>query len=165
MAETVALEGYRPGALAALVALHMDYYAPVWGLGLAFETELARDMGAFLPAFDADRDLFLAAYDPAGALIGSVTVDGRAADGEGARLRWFIVGEQARGTGLGRELIERAVSFLDRHEYRRTYLTTFAGLDAARRLYERHGFRLARDCGPDPWTGTRTVQRFERIVD
>jgi GNAT superfamily N-acetyltransferase len=160
MTDDIVFDGYRPGAIGATLALHMAYYGPEWGFGVAFETSLAREIGEFLSRFDATRDLYLAAYDPAGTLLGTITVDGRAADGEGARIRWFVVG--GRGRGLGKRLMERATRFLDDHGYARTYLTTFAGLDTARALYERHGFRLAAETGPDPWTGAQRTQRFER---
>ena len=42
------------------------------------------------------------------------------------------------------------------------WLTTFAGLDAARALYERHGFRLVSESDIDQWSGGVREQRFER---
>ena len=45
--------------------------------------------------------------------------------------------------------------------FRRCYLTTFAGLDAARGLYQRTGFRQTAEIEAENW-GTRvTEQRFE----
>jgi hypothetical protein len=44
----------------------------------------------------------------------------------------------------------------------RAWLTTFRGLDAARALYERHGFRLAAEEAADQWSGGVGVQRFVR---
>jgi hypothetical protein len=43
------------------------------------------------------------------------------------------------------------------------YLTTFRGLDAARSLYESHGFVLVAEDAADPWSGTVGLQRFERM--
>lgn len=59
MTDGITFEGYRPGALAAVIGLHMAYYAPQWGFGAAFEAKLASDMGPFLARFDPSRDLFL----------------------------------------------------------------------------------------------------------
>jgi hypothetical protein len=58
-----------------------------------------------------------------------------------------------------------AVSFCDYQAYRRIFLWTFAGLDAARHLYETFGFRLVSQQEGEQW-GTRvTEQRFERDRD
>jgi GNAT superfamily N-acetyltransferase len=158
---SLTFDGYRPGALAAVIRLHMAYYAREWGFGLPFETKLAEEMGAFLARYDPERDLFLCAYDGAGALVGAVTVDAEAAASEGAHLRWYIVADGARGTGLGRALLERAVSHCIERRYCRLYLTTFAGLDAARHLYESLGFRLIDERDQDQWQGGVREQHFE----
>ncbi len=159
----VVLGGYRPGALASVVALHMDYYALHWNFGRAFETKVAGELAAFLERFDPVRDLFLAAYDPTGVMLGAITIDAVHAAQDGAHLRWFVVTDKARGTGLGRGLLSRAVSFCDAQSYRSVYLTTFAGLDAARHLYESVGFVMTSQSEIDQWQGGVREQRFERL--
>jgi GNAT superfamily N-acetyltransferase len=158
----VTFDGYRPGALAAVLALHMDYYGPLWGFGRPFESKVAAEMGAFLARLDPAHDLFLTAWSDGGDLLGAITIDGIDADTAGAHLRWFVVGGRTRGRGLGRELMRRADAFCRERGYGRIYLTTFAGLDAARALYERFGFRLVEETVGDPWSGTVGLQRVER---
>lgn len=153
-------DGYRPGVIARLVGLHMAYYAPVWGFGLPFESKLAAETGAFFARFDADRDLFLAAWS-GDDLAGAVTIDGADATGAG-HLRWFIVADAWRGRGLGAELLARALATADARGCPRLHLTTFAGLDPARRLYERFGFALVAERADDAWSGGVGEQRFER---
>ncbi len=155
-------DGYRPGALAGVVRLHMAYYAVSWNFGCAFETKVAAELAEFLARHDETRDLFLCAYDRSGGLLGSITLDGGSAAHEGAHLRWFITSEAARGSGLGRQLLARAVAFSDEHNYPLIYLTTFAGLEAARHLYERVGFSKVRESTVDRWQGGVREQRFER---
>jgi GNAT superfamily N-acetyltransferase len=118
-------------------------------------------MGAFHARFDPERDFFLSAYDGAGALQGSVTVDAHEAAGEGAHLRWYIVSDAARGRGLGRALLERAADHCRTRGYGRVYLTTFAGLEPARHLYESLGFQLVAESDEDQWQGGVREQRFE----
>lgn len=163
MTERLHFDGYRPGTVSGIIGLHMDYYAEAWEFGALFESKLARELGAFLDRYDPDRDLFLNAYSPSGELAGSITVDGLEGYGTGAHLRWFIVGGAARGTGLGGRLMTRAMEFVDARDYKRTYLTTFQGLDAARALYDRHGFTLTQEEAADPWSGTVGLQRFDRV--
>jgi len=109
MTDRIALNGgYSPGVIAAVIALHMDYYAPVWGFGVRFETKLAREMAEFHERLDPARDLFLAARNSEGAVLGSITIDGALADTERAHLRWFIVDRHAMGSGIGKTLMSRA---------------------------------------------------------
>lgn len=161
MAVVQSIEGYRPGLIASVIALHMAYYAPRWGFGASFESKLAREMGEFHSRYDPHRDLFLTAADEDDEIIGSITVDGIAAASEGAHLRWFIVNESMAGRGIGGDLMGNCTRFLQEKGYWRAYLTTFRGLDAARSLYERHGFVLADEQPVDPWSGDVGLQRFE----
>lgn len=161
MSDPIVLGGYRPGVIAEMIGLHMAYYGPSWNFGLAFEAKLAREIGDFLARYDPKRDLFLTATE-AGRLIGTLTLDAAGADRDGVHLRWFVVAEAARGRGLGERLMAEAAAFLDERGHARAYLTTFRGLDAARALYERHGFRLVSEEASDPWSGTVGLQRFER---
>lgn len=154
-------EGYRPGLIAGVVGLHAEYYSRHWGFGLTFEAKVAAELAAFLQACDPQRDLVLAAWE-GDRLVGSIVIDRSVTGGGGAHLRWFIVGEEARGGGLGRVLMSRAMRFCEERGYDPVWLTTFSGLDAARRLYEAAGFRLAGESEEDQWRGGVREQRFER---
>lgn len=155
------LDGYRPGALAGIVALHMRYYAGAWTFGLAFEAKVASELAEFLQRMDGERDLLLVAYE-AGEPVASIVMDVSGGGEGGAHLRWFIVGDAMRGSGLGRDLLARALDHCDRLGCSRIWLTTFAGLDAARTLYERAGFALVAESEVDQWRGGVREQRFER---
>ena len=153
--------GYRPGVLGAMVGLHMAYYARHWGFGAGFEAKLAAESGAFLDRYDARRDLIASAWDGE-ACLGTIFVDGSGIDGPGAHLRWFIVGDRARGTGLGRALMARALEFVDDGPDRLAWLTTFRGLEAAAHLYAANGFVLTAERDEDQWQGGVIEQRWER---
>ena len=135
----IELSGYRPGALAGIVALHAAYYSRHWKFGLPFETKVASELAEFLTRMDSGRDLFLVAWQQ-GQVAGSIVIDESGGGAMGAHLRWFIVSDRARGTGTGKALIEKALRHCDARGFERVWLTTFAGLDAARALYERYGF-------------------------
>lgn len=157
----VSFEGYKPGALAGVLDLHIDYYARKWGFGLAFETKVAAELADFLTRFDPERDLFLTAWR-ADALVGSISIDVSGGGLAGAHLRWFIVSETMRGNGLGKQLMARAISHADSVAAGPVWLTTFAGLDAARALYEQFGFQLESESDSDQWQGGVREQVFER---
>ena len=65
---------------------------------------------------------------------------------------------------MGNILIQKAVDFCREAGFRRVYLWTFAGLDEARHLYEKHGFRLSEEHEGDQWGVTVTEQKFELIL-
>jgi GNAT superfamily N-acetyltransferase len=69
-----------------------------------------------------------------------------------------------QGRGLGADLHGRAIGFCDGRGYERIWLTTFAGLDVARSLYERHGFVLTEELEADQWGGDVIEQVFERLM-
>lgn len=159
-AELVA--GWRPGAIGDVVAAHAVYYAREWGFGPVFEAKVAREMAEFMGRYDAARDLMLTARAD-GAFLGSLVIDGSdpgLAPGQ-AHLRWFVMTDAARGRGLGGRLMGEAMAFLGRAGHGACYLTTFKGLDAARRLYERHGFRLTEEAEAETWGARVREQRFD----
>ena len=153
------LGGYQPGCLADIVGLHARYYARNWDFGLAFEAKVAAELAEFLNRMDQERDLFLVAYE-GGSVVGSIVVDVTGGGSQGAHLRWFIVA--AQGVGLGKTLLGRAMQFCDAQGCGSVWLTTFAGLDAARTLYARHGFALAGEAEVDQWKGGVREQVFVR---
>lgn len=161
MLESIEIGGYRPGAIGRIAELHAEYYHRHWGFGLFFEAKVATELAEFLCRFDKERDGFWTLLQ-GGRVEGAIAIDGMKAATEAAHLRWFIVSNKLRGKGWGRRLMAEAVSFCDRKGYRRIGLWTFAGLEAARRLYEASGFTLVSQAEGEQW-GSRVVeQRFER---
>jgi GNAT superfamily N-acetyltransferase len=63
---------------------------------------------------------------------------------------------------LGRRLLTEAVQFCDACGYPRVYLTTFAGLEAARHLYEQVGFCLEHEQEDTTWGHPLREQTFVR---
>jgi len=50
-----------------------------------------------------------------------------------------------------------AITFCQRKSFKRIYLTTFAGLDAARHLYEKFGFKLCHEEDGSQLTGKSSL--------
>ncbi len=157
--------GYLPGAIGRIVELHGTYYATHWGFGAFFEARMARELAEFVNRFNPLRDGLWTAV-VAGRIEGSIAIDGSRSDDGEAHLRWFILDAGRRGQGTGRSLLDEAVGFCRRSGHRRVTLWTFAGLDAARRLYELAGFRLAEERRGAQWGIEVTEQQFElRLTD
>jgi GNAT superfamily N-acetyltransferase len=155
--------GYYPGAVGKITEVHAVYYHEKWGFDISFETQEGKELSEFLMAFDENRDgLWVAKRN--GMFAGSVAIDGRTADMEGARLRWFIVVPVFQGMGIGKELIFRAVAFCKNRGYSKIHLWTFEGLDTARHLYENQGFRLAEERQINQWGRNINEQKFELVL-
>ena len=163
--DIIVAEGWRPGALGTIVALLAAYHSQHYGFGPVFEAKVAREFAEFLSRYDADHDrLFLALQGER--VVGGMAIDG--GDGtaatQGARLRWFILADECQGRGVGSRMMDEAMRFLSDQRFARCYLTTIAGLDAARTLYERRGFRLVEENAAASWGTPVTEQRFEWLA-
>jgi len=155
--------GYFPGAIGRIVELHGRYYAREWRFGRYFEAKVANELGELLARFDPAHDGFWIAAEGE-EIAGGIAIDGSAEPGA-ARLRFFIVDDVHRGAGLGERLMRAALDFCRRTGQLHVFLTTFAGLDAARKLYERHGFVLNEERPHRAWGVDMTEQRFDLHID
>ena len=150
--------GHTPGAIGRIAELHGIYYARHWNFGLFFEAKVAAELAAFLQRFDEARDGFWTAQTD-DRIEGGIALDASRAAEDGAHLRWFIVSDAVRGGGIGRDLLAQAMRWCRERRYPKVFLWTFAGLDAARHLYEAEGFRLVKQQSGEQW-GTRVEEQY-----
>lgn len=153
--------GYRPGVIGRAAEMHGRYYARTVGFGQFFESKVASGLAEFSGRLDRSSNQLWTAIE-AGNIVGTVAIDGEDLGGDCAHLRWFIVEDGRRGSGVGRRLLGEAVSFCDREGFAEIQLWTFKGLDAARRLYEAFGFELEEEYVGLQWGSEVTEQRFVR---
>ena len=153
-------KGYVSGAIGRIVELHGTYYHANWGFGAFLEAKVAGGFAEFMNRYDDKQDgLWTASVN--GHVQGSIAIDGVHAMQEGAHLRWFIISDVLRGQGAGNQLINTAIDFCRNKKYPRVYLWTFAGLYAARHLYEQAGFVLVEQHRGAQWGTEVEEQRFE----
>jgi DNA-binding MarR family transcriptional regulator/GNAT superfamily N-acetyltransferase len=153
--------GYQPGLIARITQMHALYYAREAGFGQRFEALVANGLAEFTNRLENPRNAIWAAMR-GGEIIGSVAIDGEDLAAGIAHLRWFIVGDTARGTGIGRSLISTALAFADEAGFAETHLWTFSGLSAARHLYEAFGFACVEERSGAQWGKEVMEQRFVR---
>ena len=129
------------------------------------------EFGADGPGFaihDAEVDAMHAAYRDSGRAYFVVESDGRVLGGGGVapldgeadvcELRKMYFMPELRGRGAGDALMRRCLEAARTLGYRRCYLETLTGMDAAQKLYARHGFaRIAAAMGA---TGHFSCDRF-----
>jgi putative acetyltransferase len=123
------------------------------------------EFGACGPGFaitDPEVDHLSRAYAQPGSAYFVLQRDGRVVGGGGlaplaggepgvCELRKMYFLPEARGSGHGRAMLDLCLETARRFGYRRCYLETLTGMDAAMRLYERAGFTQL--CAPLGATG------------
>jgi GNAT superfamily N-acetyltransferase len=155
--------GYIPGSIGRITELHATYYKQHWDFDLFFESKVAMELSEFLNRFNSVHDGFWLAMI-AEKIVGGVAIDGSEAKTSGARLRWFIVDSEYQGRGVGQRLLKEAIAFCTRANTRCVYLHSFAGLDAARHVYEKFGFMLREEKQDKTWGRVVTEQTFELLL-
>jgi GNAT superfamily N-acetyltransferase len=153
------LTGYFPGVLGKITELHAVYYHEHWGFDISFETQVGMELCEFMRRVRPESDGFWTALVN-GRFAGSIAIDGSQAHDEGARLRWFIVEPSLQGCGVGGTLIQTAIEFCRNARHKKVFLWTFKGLDSARYLYERQGFRLTEEHDVEQWGTNIREQKF-----
>lgn len=154
------------GAVAGLggwiAAEHGRTYA-AYGFGRDFESAVAQGVTDFLQRLAPPARQVFWARDETG-FVAALSLDGpddAVASGARLQIRWVIVAERARGRGLGRALLERAIVSARAAGASGLFLETFRGLDAARALYERAGFQLVSEAETRAYGPPVLGQRFE----
>jgi GNAT superfamily N-acetyltransferase len=145
----------EPGDLGMVVHLHGVIYAREYGLDTTFEPYVAKPLAEF--AMQGTGRLWIAEKN--GQVVGSVAmVD--AGDHVG-QLRWFLLTPEARGTGLGRRLLDVALDYSRERGFSHIFLWSFADLADALRLYERAGFKITEKKTGIVWGAERTEVRMD----
>lgn len=129
------------------------------------------EFGADGPGFaihDAEVTAMHAAYARPGCGYFVVELDGKVCGGGGiapldgevgvCELRKMYFLSELRGRGVGAALMQRCLHAARELGYHRCYLETLTGMDAAQKLYARHGF--APLCTPLGKTGHFGCNRF-----
>lgn len=144
-----------------ITEMHGSYYAREHHFGSFFERKVAAGLVDFSDRLDKPcNQIWLAMVNDR--VVGSVAIDGEDLGNNEAHLRWFILDDGCRGSGVGRKLIAEAMKFCDEQKFTSVQLWTFNKLKAARRLYESFGFELSKEWEGDQWGSTITEQQFTR---
>ncbi len=154
--------GYSPGLIARVTEMHALFYARTSGFGQRFESVVAGGLASFCDRLANPLNAIWTAVQD-GKIVGSIAIDGEDMGQDVAHLRWFIVDDNTRGHGTGRQLLAQALRFVDHHGFAQTSLWTFSGLFSARHLYEANGFTLAEERPGTQWGTEVLEQRFVRM--
>jgi len=143
----------RAGDLGRIIALHGKCYSALPGFGIAFEAFVARTLAEYVLETGANGRIWMAEQDRE--LVGCTAIVLR--DNQQAQLRWVLVDQSARGAGLGKELVSRALKFARDNACSRVILETTDGLPESQALYENLGFAVTANSEEELWDGPRPL--------
>jgi DNA-binding MarR family transcriptional regulator/GNAT superfamily N-acetyltransferase len=133
---------FRPGDMGLIASRQAILYQESYGWNSNVEVNIGEVTTNFLRNFKAGREqCWVAEVD--GRIAGSIFLT----DEEGglSRLRLLYVEPAFQGRGIGEALVSRCLEFARSVGYARVILWTQSVLEGARRIYARHGFRIAEE--------------------
>ncbi|NMN03041.1 MULTISPECIES: helix-turn-helix domain-containing GNAT family N-acetyltransferase [unclassified Novosphingobium] len=152
----VTFRSLKAGDLGLIVHRQAVLYRDDYGYNESYEGLIAQIVADFRQAFDPARDDAWVA-EMHGQMVGSIFLV-HTDDPQVAKLRLLYVEPDARGLGIGKSLVETCIARARALGYGRLDLWTDNVLAAARRVYQRAGFKLV-DEAPAPFFGTESMSQ------
>jgi DNA-binding MarR family transcriptional regulator/GNAT superfamily N-acetyltransferase len=154
----ITLRPHAIGDVGWVIERQSRLYAEEYGWNGEYEALVAEIGAAFIRNFRPGKE-FCWVAEKAGERVGAVFLV-RKSDDDG-QLRLLHVERQARGLGVGSQLVAECVATARRVGYRRLMLWTNDVLADARRIYQRAGFELVGENKHHSF-GTELVEQYWR---
>ena len=105
---------------------------------------------------DKDR-LWMAEYN--NRIIGCIAIVHQTE--EEAQLRWFLLDPAFRGLGIGKKLLNDALSFCYDQQFKSVFLLTTSMQERALEMYKRAGFKLSKSTEVNQWGAIFRDERYD----
>jgi len=133
------IRNFRLEDINYIINSHYEIYNQEYDYDLSFKEFIANSLEDFIKRSDyLKENIWIAEIN--GEPKGSICIT--KFDESTAQIRLFIVDPKQRGTGIGKQLIEKSIDFCKLVNYKTITLWTNSDLKAARSLYENYGFKL-----------------------
>ena len=152
------IRGYREGDADYIIQRHMALYLTEYGLSETFGAYVESLVRRFTQNLDPACECVLIP-EIGVQRMGSIAI--AKADAQTAQLRYFLLEPEARGYGLGIQLVEAALAFARKIGYKRIFLETLSILTTARTIYKRMGFEITHTHPHADWGREVLEERWE----
>ena len=148
------------GDLGEIVKQHGILYSKEYGYDASFEAYVAEPLAQFVKRKSPRERIWLAKLD--GRLLGFICIC--ELSNSQAQLRWFSIKPEARGKGLGKQLMDKALSFCVEQEYQKVVLWTVKGLEVSTAIYLKFGFSITQEIEHKLWGKMQLEQCYEKVL-
>jgi len=148
---------FQPGDIGSIVYLHGVLYAEEYGYDLSFESYVAGPLAEFATNIKTREKIWI--IEKNNKIVGSMAIVEYSNDE--AQLRWLLLHPDIRRRGLGKKLIDEAITFCQAKGYSSIFLWTEDLLAPAANLYKSKGFQLTEEKTHEIWGMELTEQRYE----
>ena len=160
MNEVTIRNNLKPGDIGYITYLHGKLYSEEFGYDFTFEAYVGEPLSQFAKRSSSRERLWVAEYQSQ--ITGCIAI---CESSESiAQLRWFLIDPKLRGMGVGKKLVENALSFATANSYSEVQLWTVKGLEAARKIYINNGFTLIEEITHNTWGSERTEQKYSLAI-
>ncbi|TDZ31878.1 putative HTH-type DNA-binding domain-containing acetyltransferase YbfA [Colletotrichum spinosum] len=156
----ITIRDHRPADMGYITHRHGIIYAEEFGHGYAFEALVGRITADFIENFDpASERCWIAERE--GQFLGCVMLIRDRGEAKRAQLRCLLVEKDARGLGLGKQLMQLCVAFARDAGYDRLRLRTDQHMTVARTFYIKEGFQLLHSEAHKMWREHAVAETWE----
>lgn len=149
----IIIRTYKPGDPSLVCYFYYKLYEQQYQFNGSVEKYFIKGMAEL---FDSPQGSQMWVAEKDHKIVGSIAIVKK---GEhDAQLRWFGVGTEIQGMGIGNKLLETAMNFCKEHNYTDVILWTINILKPARHLYGKYGFQMTETKPNYEWASYELIE-------
>ena len=148
-----------PGDLGQVIKAHGDLYNREYNYGVDLEYYVIKAISNLYESLNNTRSTIWIC-ETSFQQVGSIALQDH---GTEAQLRFFYLDPLFRGLGLGKELMNKFMTYLNEQKFEKCFLWTTKELNTAKGLYEENGFQLVEEKPSDIFGRSIIEQKYQLI--